>query len=102
MLQLEMQLLKVEGKIIECWLVKKRVLFLNFAGEGRGGGGNITCPRLILRLPSNSLCYREVFLQLWTKLTGSMTFYSDMFSLVFDSRFSINDLKSVSHCVIDN
>ena len=37
MLQLEMQLLKVEGKIIECWLVKKRVLFLNFADEGRGG-----------------------------------------------------------------
>lgn len=36
MLQLEMQLLKVEGKI-ECWLVKKRVLFLNFAGEGGGG-----------------------------------------------------------------
>ena len=31
-----------------------------------------------------------------------MTFYSDMFSLVFDSRFSINDLKSVLHCVIDN
>ena len=63
MLQLEMQLLKVEGEIIECWLVKKRVLFLNLADEGRGG--NITCPRLILRLPSNSLCYREVFLQLW-------------------------------------
>ena len=34
MLQLEMQLLKVEGKIIERWLVKKRVLFLNFADEG--------------------------------------------------------------------
>ena len=55
MLQLEMQLLKVEGKIIECWLVKKRVLFLNFAGEGTGGG-NITCARLVLMLPSNSLC----------------------------------------------
>ena len=37
MLQLEMQLLKGEGKIIECWLVKKMELFLNFAGEGRGG-----------------------------------------------------------------
>ena len=34
----------------------KRVFFLNFACEE----GKITHSRLVFRLPSNSLCYREV------------------------------------------
>jgi len=35
----------------------KRVYFLNFAFEE----GKITCSRLVLRFPSNSLCYQSYF-----------------------------------------
>ena len=38
------------------WSIMKRVFFLNFACEE----GKITCCRLVLGLPSNSLCYRVV------------------------------------------
>ena len=47
----------LEGKITECWLVNEEgIFFLNFACEE----GKITCSRLVLRLPSNSLCYQVV------------------------------------------
>ena len=39
------------------WLMKRVFFSLNFACEE----GKITRSRLVLRLPSNSLCYRECF-----------------------------------------
>ena len=39
--------------------MKRVCLFLNFACEE----GKITRSRLVLRLPSNSLCYQEVFVK---------------------------------------
>ena len=50
--------INIGGKITECcWSIMKRVFFfLNFACEE----GKTSCCRLVLRLPSNSLCYRVV------------------------------------------
>ena len=46
----------IEGKITECWSVNEEGFFPNVAREE----GKITRSRQALRLPSNSLCYREV------------------------------------------
>ena len=57
----------LEGKITECWLVNEGAFFLNFAREE----GKITLSWLVLRLPSNSLYYREVVTR---KLSVAMAF----------------------------
>ena len=46
----------VEGKITESWLVNEEGIFLNFAWEE----DKIARSRMVLRLPRNRLCYREV------------------------------------------
>ena len=46
-----------EGKITECWLVKEESIFFLIVLREKG---KITRSRLVLRLPSNSLCSREV------------------------------------------
>ena len=49
-------LIKWMAKLLNADWSMKRVFFLNFACEE----GKITRSRLVLRLLSNSLCYREV------------------------------------------
>ena len=46
----------IKSKVTECWLVNEKGIFLNFPCEE----GKITRSRLVFRLLSNSLCYREV------------------------------------------